>query len=65
MTTQAALLAEDVLLVAGVEVTVVPMPPSVSGLCGLALLLEGEACGAAVGILEAEDIPFFVHEGPA
>jgi hypothetical protein len=48
-----------------VEVTVVPMPPSVSGLCGLALRLEGEACGAAVGILEAEDIPFFVHEGPA
>jgi hypothetical protein len=62
MTTQAALQAEDALLDRGVEVTVVPKPPSLAGLCGLALLVEDEAFPTACELLQAQDIPFFVHE---
>jgi len=61
MTTQACLRAEDALLEAGVEVTVVPKPPSLVGLCGIALEVEDELSEQATSILTEEDIPFDVY----
>lgn len=63
MTTQAALRAEEALLDGGVEVTVVPKPPSLAGLCGLALEIEDEALPYARVLLERERVPYDVYEG--
>ena len=63
MTTQAALRAEDLLFERGVDVDVVPRPPGLRGLCGIALAVAEASFPDAVAWLEAERIPFFRHEG--
>jgi hypothetical protein len=65
MTTTAALRAEDLLLERGLDVDVVPKPPGLRNICGIALAVaEGAACDA-VAWLEADDIPFALYEGAA
>lgn len=61
VTTEAALRAEDVLLGLGFEVDVIPKPPGLSGLCGLALSVEETVLAEAEGILRFEDVPFTVY----
>lgn len=63
MTTEAALRAEDALLDHGLEVDVIPKPPGVSGLCGLALSVNEDRLTEAEGILGAEGVPFEAY-GP-
>ena len=61
MTTEAALRAEDALLERGLQVDVIPKPPGVSGLCGLALTVDEARLAEAEGVLRAEDVPFEVY----
>lgn len=61
MTTEAALRAEDALLERGLRVDVIPKPPGVSGLCGLALTVAEARLGEVEGILCAEGVPFEVY----
>lgn len=60
MTTEAALRAEDALLGRGLPVDVIPKPPGVPGLCGLALTVDEARFAEAEDILRAEDVPFEV-----
>jgi len=61
MTTEAALRAEDALLEHGLQVDVIPKPPGVSGLCGLALTVDEARRAKAEDILRAEGVPFEVY----
>jgi hypothetical protein len=61
VTTEAALRAEDVLLQRGLQVDVIPKPPGVSGLCGLALTVDEARLAEAEDILRAEGVPFEVY----
>jgi hypothetical protein len=61
MTTEAALRAEDALLEGGMQVDVIPKPPGLSGLCGLALTVDEGRLVEADGILGAEGVPFEVY----
>jgi Protein of unknown function (DUF3343). len=61
VTTEAALRAEDVLLGLGFEVDVIPKPPGLSGLCGLALTVEETVLAQAEGVLRLEDVQFSVY----
>lgn len=61
LTTAAALRAEDALLERGLEVDVIPKPPSLSGLCGLALAVDAGRLTEAEDILNADSVPFDVY----
>lgn len=62
VTTEAALRAEDVLLGLGFVVDVVPKPPGLSGLCGLALTVHEAVLAEVETILRLEDVPFTVYQ---
>ncbi len=61
LTTEAALRAEDALLEHGLHVDVIPKPPGVSGLCGLALTVAEVRLAEVEGILRAEGVPFELY----
>ncbi len=62
MTTQAALQAEDALLEAGLDIEVVPKPPGLQGLCGIALALWVSHLAAAEAVLSRQGVPFAVYD---
>jgi len=61
VTTEAALRAEDALLEHSLRVDVIPKPPGVSGLCGIALTVYDARLAEAEDILCAEGVSFEVY----
>ena len=61
VTTEAALRAEGSLLEHGLQVDVIPKPPGLSGLCGLALTVAEARLSEVEGILRAEGVSFEVY----
>jgi hypothetical protein len=59
--TTRVLWAEEVAGEGGVPVEVVPAPPGVEDICGLALRTLPERAGALASLLEAEGIPYRLH----